>query len=1246
MRFTPGFRRQALVAALSAIYGAAPQLVQANPTGAQVVNGQAVLQTQGNKLTVTNTPGAIINWQSFSIGAGETTYFHQQSAASAVLNRVQAQNPSLQSRIDGTLGSNGRVFLINPNGIVFGAGSVIDTQGFVASTLSMRDDDFKAGKLKFARQGAAADLLAQGRITSGNGDVYLVAPNISVDGKAVISTQGGNVVLAAGEMVEITGRNLNDITFAVQNQGNQVLNLGTLSGGAVGVFAGTLTHSGQIEAQALARDGGKLVLKALGNVTLGSGSTSSAYGPDLGGQVHIESRFGNVVVDARAVVSAQALAAARPLVTPRGGSVTIDAPDGLVAIEHEAVVNASGAHGGAVSVNSARFLQDGAIRADGQYSVGGTITVQADSRVVQSRNASMTATGVLRGGAIHLSVDADPAGSGHLFTSARIDASASTGDGGQVTVTGRELAFVGARVLANGDAGGGQVRLGGGRAGKDSSIANAQNIVASGSSSFEASARQDGDGGSVIAWADGSNRFASVVEARGGVGGGNGGFIEVSGKQETQFGGVANASAPLGKAGTFLLDPKFILIQAPVITAGTTVELIDPNPGTGDLFGSSMERFNINAPNETILIANSQDDLGGTNAGAVYLFDGSTGALISHLRGSTAGDQVGSLIQFVGGTKRAIRSPSWDNAGVVNAGAITWFDGAVGLSGTVSVSNSLVGSHANDAVGTNNLVQLNFGTRYYAHTPQWDASKGALTFIDISAPVTGVVSSGNSLVGSLANDRLGSGGIFNISSSKTLVFSPEWNGNRGAVTWFDNTTGTVGDVSSANSLVGSTAGDRVGSGFYDFFGTGKVAIFSPDWSNGLLAQAGAITWGSTSVATTGVIGVANSLFGANALDRVGDNGIDNLAFVGGSQKYYVQTPGWGGGAGAVTFVDSVAPTMGGVTAANSLVGEDPSSRIGSGQIRVLNNGNFVVISPDATVAGVAGAGAITWASGLGGPTTQGVVGAANSLVGTSANDRVGNGTFVDLFTSNYVVTSPSWRGGRGAVTFGSGTTQIIGNPDLVGTVGGHSLFGTTSTSAIGSAGVRELNGNGNFIVFSPGHGVASGDNFGAVSIGDVTTGFLGASTAPVTNSNSIVGTQVGDAVGINPGSNFFDRGFAGYYLLRTPLLRGTSGAVNAAGVTFLSGVPVAGDINTLSGASGNSIVGSRANDNVGSSITFLNSNNNFVVASPTWDNGVVGNAGAVTFGDRTSGFTSGSRTPGVITAANSLVGSGAGDQIG
>src|SRR5467141_5476413 len=106
----------------------------ANPTGGSVSSGSAGFASSGNTLTVTNSANAIINWQSFSIGVNEITRFVQSSASSAVLNRVVGSNGVIpQSVIDGLLSSNGRVFLINQSGILFGANARIDVAGLVAS---------------------------------------------------------------------------------------------------------------------------------------------------------------------------------------------------------------------------------------------------------------------------------------------------------------------------------------------------------------------------------------------------------------------------------------------------------------------------------------------------------------------------------------------------------------------------------------------------------------------------------------------------------------------------------------------------------------------------------------------------------------------------------------------------------------------------------------------------------------------------------------------------------------------------------------------------------------------------------------------------------------------------------------------------------------------------------------------------------------------------------------------------------
>src|SRR5262245_3905785 len=117
-----------------------PPNVWANPVLEGVVAGAAEIGNVGNTTTIIQqSQNAIINWSDFSIAQGELTQFLQPNSEAAALNRVTGGNPSA---IYGSLLANGRIFLINPNGIVVGASGVIDTQSFLASTLDVADAQF------------------------------------------------------------------------------------------------------------------------------------------------------------------------------------------------------------------------------------------------------------------------------------------------------------------------------------------------------------------------------------------------------------------------------------------------------------------------------------------------------------------------------------------------------------------------------------------------------------------------------------------------------------------------------------------------------------------------------------------------------------------------------------------------------------------------------------------------------------------------------------------------------------------------------------------------------------------------------------------------------------------------------------------------------------------------------------------------------------------------------------------------
>ncbi len=107
---------------------------------------------------------AVMDWSSFSILKGEAVNISQPSSRSALLNRVVGNSAS---EIYGSLTANGQVFLINPNGILFGQGASVNVGGLVASSLDISDDNFMNAALTFYNDGAAGSVVNQGGINAG-----------------------------------------------------------------------------------------------------------------------------------------------------------------------------------------------------------------------------------------------------------------------------------------------------------------------------------------------------------------------------------------------------------------------------------------------------------------------------------------------------------------------------------------------------------------------------------------------------------------------------------------------------------------------------------------------------------------------------------------------------------------------------------------------------------------------------------------------------------------------------------------------------------------------------------------------------------------------------------------------------------------------------------------------------------------------------------------------------------------------
>jgi len=182
---------------------------QALPTDPTTVHGQVQIQNGQNLVQILQqTPQAIINWGQFNIGLGETVRFLQPSQQAAILNRVIGQDPSV---IQGLLQANGRVFLINPNGILFGPDAVVDVGSFTASTLKMSDQDFLNSTYKLTQDPGLPlrALTNQGTIQVAEGGfVVLVSPLL--DNQGLILAQAGQVNLGASTQAtfSVDGRGL------------------------------------------------------------------------------------------------------------------------------------------------------------------------------------------------------------------------------------------------------------------------------------------------------------------------------------------------------------------------------------------------------------------------------------------------------------------------------------------------------------------------------------------------------------------------------------------------------------------------------------------------------------------------------------------------------------------------------------------------------------------------------------------------------------------------------------------------------------------------------------------------------------------------------------------------------------------------------------------------------------------------------------------------------------------------------
>ncbi|NIQ03229.1 MAG: filamentous hemagglutinin N-terminal domain-containing protein [Nitrospinaceae bacterium] len=403
------------------------------PSEGEIVSGSgAIQQTSSQDLVIQqNSSSLIANWESFSIQSTESVTFNQPGTHAVALNRVVGTDPSL---ILGKLSGNGQVFLINPSGVVFGQGAVVDVHGFLASTLNISNEDFLNRQYDFNQDSdqALAAIINRGTIRARN-YASLMAPAVVNEGSIVVADLG-SVALGSGTAVTVDFNGDVLISFAVTEE---VSGMVTDTNGQI--LQDRIDNSGLIQA-----NGGRVFLTAMN-----------------AGDI-----IGNVV-NHSGVIQAQT-------VQKEGGKIILSGGD-------QGIVRVSG-------------TLDGSGQNSGDS--GGTVQILGQSI--------------------------------GLFESAVVD------------VSGR--------------AGGGTVLIGGDHQGRGE-VPTAQASYIGQDTVILADATESGDGGTVVIWSEEATQVHGRISARGGPEGGDGGWVETSGRLGLVITQNPDVSAPEGQGGVWLIDP-------------------------------------------------------------------------------------------------------------------------------------------------------------------------------------------------------------------------------------------------------------------------------------------------------------------------------------------------------------------------------------------------------------------------------------------------------------------------------------------------------------------------------------------------------------------------------------------------------------------------------------------------------------------------------------------------------------------
>ena len=278
-----------------------PPAAHALPAVAETVAGSVSVQNVGLKeLQITAGDGAILHHHSFDVAADETVRFIQPSADARVLNRILSTSPS---QIDGKLIGNGHVYLLNPSGVIFGEGSVVETGKLHAVAGSLYDQDFIDRKDNFTS--LSGEVRNMGSITAG--EVVMAGSSVANSGR--IHAPEGLVVMVAGpgSGVELSSRSGGvSVTVTPAGSGGNssassdlagqaLLQSGVVEASRVEAHAETIELSGRVDASQVNLGNFRSVRQNTGSLSADTLTLAGSYSSESPPTVELTSSENGIV---------------------------------------------------------------------------------------------------------------------------------------------------------------------------------------------------------------------------------------------------------------------------------------------------------------------------------------------------------------------------------------------------------------------------------------------------------------------------------------------------------------------------------------------------------------------------------------------------------------------------------------------------------------------------------------------------------------------------------------------------------------------------------------------------------------------------------------------------------------------------------------------------------------------------------------------------------------------------------------